>query len=134
MVAELLRRAFDAFNRRDLDGLLALLAPDVRVHSLMTEPERAEYHGHQGVREWHAAIFEVFPDWCPEIRDIRELDEGAIVRFEAKATAATSGVRIEQTYWQAATVRDGLITFYGFYRREQDAREALGLGSEETPG
>jgi ketosteroid isomerase-like protein len=134
MLADLVQRAFDAFNRGDLEGLLALLAEDVRVHSLMTEPERAEYAGHQGVREWHAAVLEVFPDWSPQPRDIRELGDAAIVRFDVTATAATSGVRIEQTYWQAVTVRDGPITFFGFYRREEDALEALGLGSEGDPG
>jgi ketosteroid isomerase-like protein len=134
MAADVVRRAFDAFNRRDLDGLLALLHPDVRVHSLLTEPEGPEFRGHEGVREWLAAVFEVFPDWSPQVRELRDLGDRTIVMFDALATAAGSGVRIEQTYWQAATVSGGLVTFFGFYRREQDAREALGLGSEETPG
>jgi ketosteroid isomerase-like protein len=129
---DLVHRAFDAFNRRDLDGLLAMLAPDVRVHSLMTEAEREDYHGHEGVREWHAAVFEIFPDWRPLAREIRELGDGAvIVVFDVTATAAGSGARIEQSYWQAARVRDGLIEFFGFYRSEEDAREALGLSRRE---
>jgi ketosteroid isomerase-like protein len=56
---ELVRRAFDAYNSRDLEGLLSLMHPEVHVRSLMTEAERSDYHGHQGVREWYAAIFEV---------------------------------------------------------------------------
>ena len=125
MVADLVRRAFDKFNSGDLEGLLELLDPDVRVHSLMTEPERTEYHGHEGVREWYAAVFQIFPDWHPEPREIEDLGDASILRFDVTATAATSGVRIEQSYWQAGRFRDGLITFFGFYRSEEDARKAL---------
>jgi ketosteroid isomerase-like protein len=131
MLADLVRRAFEAFNRGDIEGLLELLDPDICIHSLMTEPERADYHGYEGVREWYAAVFEVFPDWRPRPREIQEFDDATILRFDVTATAASSGVRIEQSYWQAGRFRDGLITFYGFYRSEDEARRALGL---ETAG
>jgi ketosteroid isomerase-like protein len=128
MVVDLVRRAFDAFNRGDIEGLLELLDPDIRIHSLMTEPERAEYHGYQGVRDWFAAIFEIFPAWRPEPREIEDLGDASILRFDVTATAVTSGVRIDQSYWQAGRFRDGLITFFGFYRSEEDARKALDAG------
>lgn len=124
--ADLMRQAFDAFNRRDLEGLLSLLHPDVRVRSLMTEAERAVYEGHQGVREWYAAVFDVFPDWSPRIREIHEVEGRAIIPFDVTATATGSGVRIEQSYWAAVRVRDGAIDFFGFFRSEDDAADALG--------
>ena len=49
-MGDLVDRAFKAFNSRDLEGLLTLLHPEVRVRSLMTEAERAGYDGHKGVR------------------------------------------------------------------------------------
>jgi ketosteroid isomerase-like protein len=52
----LVRRSFAAFNARDVEGLLELLDPEVRVRSLMTEAEGAVYSGHDGVRAWLAAI------------------------------------------------------------------------------
>lgn len=122
----LVRQAFDTFNRGDLDGLLELLHTDVQVHSLMTEAEREDYVGHPGVREWHAAVFEIFPDWRPQIREIRDLGGAAVVGFDVTATAAGSGARIEQSYWQAMRVRDGAVDFFGFYRSEEEALEALG--------
>jgi ketosteroid isomerase-like protein len=122
----LVHRAFDAFNRRDLDGLLELLHPEVRVHSLMTEAECEDYTGYEGVRVWHAAVYEIFPDWGPQIREIHDLGDAALVGFDAKATAAGSGVRIEQSYWQAMSLRDGAVDFFGFYRSEEEALAALG--------
>jgi ketosteroid isomerase-like protein len=122
---ELVQRAFATFNARDLDGLLELLHPDVRVRSLMTEAERAVYEGHPGVREWYAAVFDVFPDWSPQIREIHEVEGRAIIPFDVTATATGSGVRIEQSYWAAVRVRDGAIDFFGFFRSEDDAAAAL---------
>ena len=53
--ADLVSAVFDAWNRRDLEALLALCEPDVEVRSLMTEAERATYGGARGVSDWLAA-------------------------------------------------------------------------------
>jgi ketosteroid isomerase-like protein len=126
--AELITSAFDAWNRRDVDGLLLLLDPDVRLRSLMTEPERQYYHGYDGVREWLSAVVEVFPNWSPEIEEIKELDDSAVVRFHATATGHGSGVTIDSDYWLAVRLREGKAVFFGFYRTEDDARGALAGG------
>ena len=130
----LLTRAFEMFNRRDVDGLLELLHPEVRVHSLMTEAEGADYVGHDGVRRWQTAVLDIFPDWCPQLREIDELGGGAVLgRFAVTATGGGSGAPIDQAYWVAGQMREGRILFYGFYRTEGDAREALGLGRSGAP-
>jgi ketosteroid isomerase-like protein len=51
-----------------------------------------------------------------------------VVAFHVTATAARSGVSIDQTYWQAARLRSGKIVSFGFFRSEADALEAFGLG------
>jgi ketosteroid isomerase-like protein len=126
--AELITSAFDAWNRRDVDALLLLLDPDVRLRSLMTEPERQYYQGYEGVREWLTAVVEVFPNWNPVIEDIKELDDSAVVRFHATATGHGSGVTIDSDYWLAVRLRAGKALFFGFYRTEGDARGALAGG------
>jgi ketosteroid isomerase-like protein len=131
MVADVVRHAFDAFTRRDLDAFLETLDPDVRLRSLMTEAEQAEYHGYDGVRAWYAAVFDVFPDWSPSLRELREEGEAALGCFDVFATAASSGVRIAQGYHFAAHVRDGRLDYFGFFRSEEDARQAVGLEGPE---
>ena len=44
-----------------------------------------------------------------------------VVEFHVIATAARSGVPIDQTYWHAARLRDGKIVSLGFFRSEADA-------------
>jgi ketosteroid isomerase-like protein len=122
---ELVMKCFEAFARRDIETLLTMLAPDVRVRSLMTEAERIHYDGHDGVRVWLDAVFGVFPDWTPAPADVADLDGAVLVRMEVTATAVASRVRIDQGLWAAATPRDGKLTWFGFFRTEEDARAAI---------
>jgi hypothetical protein len=48
-----------------------------------------------------------------------------VVRLDVTATGARSGVPIDQTYWLGARVEAAKITFFGFFRTEPDALEAV---------
>ncbi|HEY1594318.1 MAG TPA: nuclear transport factor 2 family protein [Thermoleophilaceae bacterium] len=121
----LVERCFDAFRARDIEGLLELLTPDVRVRSLMTEPERVYYDGPQGVREWFAAILEIFPNWTPVVTDLTDMGGAMLVGMDVTASAVTSGVQIDQRLWQLTEIDGGKVSFFGFFRSEEDARAAL---------
>jgi ketosteroid isomerase-like protein len=126
MSEEVVQRAVGAFMERDLDGILAVADPRIELRSLLTEAERPLYHGHDGVRDWFDAVFGVFPDWRPQPRAASYDEDGAIViGLDVTATGAGSGVPIDQTYWLGARVQAGKITFFGFFRTETDALEAL---------
>jgi ketosteroid isomerase-like protein len=126
MSGEVVLRAVAAFMARDLDGLLAVADPGIVLRSLLTEPERALYHGHEGVREWFDAVFGVFPDWRPEPRRPSHDEDGAVVvPLDVTATGAGSGAPIDQTYWLGARVEADKIRFFGFFRSEADALEAV---------
>jgi ketosteroid isomerase-like protein len=126
MSEQVVQRAVGAFMERDLDGLLALADPGIELRSLLTEPERPLYHGHDGVRDWFNAVFGVFPDWRPQPRPASYDEGGAVViGLDVTATGAGSGVPIDQTYWLGAQVQAGKITFFGFFRTEPDALEAV---------
>jgi ketosteroid isomerase-like protein len=126
MAEELVRRGVTACLDRDLEGILAVADPDIVVRSLLTEAERALYHGHDGVRDWFAAVFGVFPDWRPEPQPPSYKDDEAVVlALDVTATGAASGAPIDQTYWLGARVRADKITFFGFFRTEADALDAV---------
>jgi ketosteroid isomerase-like protein len=126
MSAQVVRQAVDAFMARDLDGILAVADEEIELRSLLTEAERPLYHGHQGVRDWFDAVFGVFPDWKPRPRAASHDEDGAVViALDVTATGAGSGVPIDQTYWLGARVRAAKIVFFGFFRTESDALEAV---------
>jgi ketosteroid isomerase-like protein len=126
MSEALVRRAVEAFLARDLDAILELADDEIVLRSLLTEAERPLYHGHQGVRDWFHAVFGIFPDWRPEPRAASHDEDGAVVLcLDVTATGVESGVPIDQTYWLGARVRAEKIIFFGFFRTEEDALDAV---------
>jgi ketosteroid isomerase-like protein len=126
MSEALVREAVDAFMARDLAGILAVAGEEIELRSLLTEAERPLYYGHGGVRDWFDNVFGVFPDWQPRPRPAIHDEDGAVViGLDVTATGAGSGVPIDQTYWLGARVRGAKIVFFGFFRTETDALEAV---------
>jgi ketosteroid isomerase-like protein len=124
---ELAHRAFDALGRRDIEGFLAIVDPAIEFTSLVQESEATVYRGHAGVREFLDGMLTVFSDWRPIVEHVDGFDDSTIVKARVVGTAARSGMPLEQTMWQVAWVRDGLVTGWCWYRTEAEARAALGL-------
>ena len=69
---DLTHRTIDAFNRRDLDALLALLDDDAEVAPGAASIE-GNYHGHAGFRRWWESLFEGFSDFTTEVVELRDV-------------------------------------------------------------
>jgi ketosteroid isomerase-like protein len=126
MSEAIVRSAVNAFMAQDIDGILAVADEEIVLRSLLTEAERPLYSGHEGVRDWFENIFGVFPDWMPRPRPASFDEDGAVVMgLDVTATGAGSGAPVDQSYWLGARVRAGKITFFGFFRTEEDALAAV---------
>jgi ketosteroid isomerase-like protein len=126
MSEEVVLRAVRAFGAKDLAGILAVADEEIVLRSLLTEAERPLYYGHDGVRDWFDNVFGVFPDWLPRPRPASVDEDGAVViALDVTATGAGSGAPVDQIYWLGARVRGAKITFFGFFRTEEDALEAV---------
>jgi ketosteroid isomerase-like protein len=126
MAEAVVRRAVEAFLARDLDGILEVAHEEIVLRSLLTEAERPLYHGHDSVRDCFDNLFGLFPDWRPQPRPAPHDEDGAVViGLDVTATAAGSGVPIDQIYWLVAWVRAGKIKFLGFFRTEKDVLDAV---------
>jgi ketosteroid isomerase-like protein len=124
---ELLRRFHAAFNRRDLDALLALHDPEVEVVSLRTGLEGGHpFRGHDGVRSWYGSLLDVYPDWVSEVEEVREIGEATISRLRQYGHGRESDAPIELTVWQVAHARNGKIVRWCVVRSEAEALEAAG--------
>jgi ketosteroid isomerase-like protein len=71
---ELAHRAYDAVNRRDLDGFLALMDDEVKAVSFLVAME-GEYQGHAGIRRWWQNLLDVFPTSMPRLSMCATLEE-----------------------------------------------------------
>jgi ketosteroid isomerase-like protein len=121
---ELVRRAFEAFNRRDRDAFLALMADDVEAESRLAAFEGG-YHGHEGTMRWWDSVLETFPDYAPQIEEARDLGDATVVRFLARGHSAGSSTPLIDPAWHAARWRDGRCVWWRICGTEAEALEAI---------
>ena len=122
---DLVRRAYEAFARRDIDTLIELSDPEVEFTSLIRESEGVTYRGHEGLREYLESLVDVLPDWRPIMEDAEVHGDQVLVRLRIHATPPGGDVPIEQQIWQVLRFRDGLSIRWDFFRTETEARGAL---------
>jgi ketosteroid isomerase-like protein len=115
---ELVRLAFDALNRKDLEGFLALVDPKVEFNSLIAEADTGTFHGHEGVRQWWEAVQLSLGGLSYKLEEVRDLGEMAVVKM--RVTGEARGVPIEQTMWQAARRRGDRVVWWMVGRTEDD--------------
>ena len=117
---ELSQRASEMFNRRDLNGFLALMAEDVRFQPQMGP--RSE--GHDGIRRlWDSLIGG--PGFTVEVLRLR--DFGADLVLAAVHARGENLGAVEQTYWVPSRWRRGKCIWWGLFLGELEALEAAGL-------
>ena len=123
-----IHRAYDAFNRRDLDAFLAFMDPEVEFRARFMEMEgEAYYRGHPGVREWWRSLLAIFPDFNIEALGVRDLGDTVIVTVRIRGHGVDSGVPFEETVWQASKLRHGKAKWWRNFGNEAEALEAAGL-------
>jgi ribosomal protein S18 acetylase RimI-like enzyme len=104
--AQLLRRAYEAFNARDIDGALATMRADVDWPNWM---EGGRLHGHQKVREYWRRQFDLI-DSLVEPRQIEQRPDGRVVVTVRQVVRDRAGKVIsEDTVEHWYVINEGLI-------------------------
>jgi ketosteroid isomerase-like protein len=123
---ELTRRAFQAFEDRDLDALLAILDDDVEAVPILAGMEGG-YRGHDEIRRWWANLLDTFPDFHAEISGLRDLGDVTFAVLRLRARGAGSDTPVDIAAWQVTRFRDGKCIGWRVYTSEREALEAVGL-------
>ena len=123
---ELTRRAFQAFNDRDLDVLLAGLHDEVEAFPRLAAVEGG-YRGHEGIRRWWAQLLGTFPDFQVEILEVRDLGESVLLALRLRGHGAESNTPLDAAVWHVNHFRDGKVIRWLVYSSESEALEAVGL-------
>jgi ketosteroid isomerase-like protein len=114
-----------ALNTDDLDGFLGVVSDDVEFTSMILEVEDQTFRGRDGVRAWWKTVGDSFEGVNWELLELAESDGTGVAKL--RATATLGGGSVEQLVWQAATHRDGKLTWWAFFRSEEEALDAVGL-------
>jgi ketosteroid isomerase-like protein len=128
---ELYRRCIEAFNRRDLDALLALMDNDVEPVSRLL-PIEGGLKGHEGVRRWWDSWFDVWPDYRIEIVGVRDLGDVTLATLHGHGHGAESDVPFEDMAFQVARWRHGKCVLWHVFNNRAEALEAVGLSEQDA--
>jgi ketosteroid isomerase-like protein len=119
---DVVRGCFAAWNAGDLDGVVALYAPDVRVDA--TRIGEGVYEGRDSVRAYYGEIVESMP-FSNEGIEFVTADEQVAVKIQMRGVGGASGATVDTPFGFLFTVRDGAVTEVVFHRDPQEANAEL---------
>ena len=124
---DLVRRAIDTFNRRDMTSFLDLLDPDVEWVPILAVLEGRVYRGHKEVQRW---VEELDPDWeffevySEELRDLGDL---VLIFGHWRARGRASGVESEQPATWLYEMKGGKVARMHTFTDRDEGLRAAGL-------
>jgi ketosteroid isomerase-like protein len=127
---ETFKRGFEAYQRRDIDAVLATLDPEVEWHPLLPVllgGEATAYRGHAGVRELVRELDDAFVEFQAELSDIRDLGERVLAIGHLRGRGKESGVPTESDVVWLLDLKDGKGLRIREYLTPNEALEAAGL-------
>ena len=133
---ELVRRAREAFNRRDFRTLAELTHDDLEFVSVLTAVDAGggTYRGPEAWVSYFARMDDTWEDW--QLEDFRVFDAGddrVAAVFRLVGTGKGSGARVERAGGTAYWIRDGKFWRIRSYLDPAEALEAVGLSQQDAP-
>jgi ketosteroid isomerase-like protein len=100
------RRWFDAFNSRDLEGMLSCMHPHVDFHPLPLHGLERTYRGHGGIGEWFAGLQRMAHSHRIELSEASSVGAGRVIAAGTLTADDSSG---PVSFWALERFEAGLI-------------------------
>jgi ketosteroid isomerase-like protein len=125
---DLVRRALEAINRRDLDAFLQLAEPDVvQDWSRAMGPQSGIYRGRTEVRQFLHSWWDAFEESVIVVDELIDAGDQVVAVFHGRQRGRASGIEVEGRgavlVWN---LQDGAISSATLYQKRDDALEAIG--------
>jgi ketosteroid isomerase-like protein len=125
---ELVRQAYEAWNRGDLDWLLDHITPDYEWRTAQLFPDTdAVYRGREGFRQFWNTFREPWETVLIEVERIEPIGDDrvlALLRFHGRGR---DGVEVKVEYANLLTIENGVASENVGFADWQQALEAAGL-------
>jgi ketosteroid isomerase-like protein len=124
---EIVRRYANAFNRRDVDGMLQFYDPKAEVDwSRSTGVEAGIYRGHQAIRDFWSTFLGTWERVTASVDEFIDCGESVVIPSRTQFWGR-GGIEVEAYGVFVATLRDGRIVVYRLFHERAEALKAVGL-------
>jgi ketosteroid isomerase-like protein len=125
------RRFADAFNRRDFDGVLAGVDPEVELYEWPDAPGARSYRGPDEVLLAIENWFDAWEWMDVVVEDTVEAGDRVLVTLHQRAKGKGSAIEVEIRTWNVYTFRDGKLLRMQLFTGREPALEAFGVTDEQ---
>jgi ketosteroid isomerase-like protein len=134
---EIIRRHYEAFNRRDLDTAAQYHHPDIEVYPGAIGPDtdtgsRGRFGGRAEVREFFEALFNTWETVTVELEEIVEGGGDRVLGVEQWHTRGRGGIEVGTKIFDLYTFRDGLVVRVDGFLDKAVALRAAGLSEQDA--
>jgi ketosteroid isomerase-like protein len=124
---EAIRAGYEALNRRDIPGVLAVMEPDLEFVPLVGNLDGRVYRGHEGMVEYIETMSSEWENIAWDLRRLIEVDAETVVAVVRMRARSRLGIDVDQEAGVVAAMRAGKAARLTTYPRAAEAFEAVGL-------
>jgi uncharacterized protein len=130
---ELVRSAFDAWNRGEIEGFTENAAEDIEWVEVSGRPEGPPGGGvgRERLRRSLGTLFDAFESYRVDVERIHDLGDRVVAIVREVARGRASGLEIDSRWGYLITVEEGEMVRVEAYRDADLALEAAGLGESD---
>jgi ketosteroid isomerase-like protein len=122
--------AYEAWNARDFDAVIALIDPDVEwtfAGGAQFPGIDDVYRGHQGVRRFWREFIDPWESIRIEITGMREAGDTLVFFVNFHGVGAASGLELTVPFVHVLSYRNRKLVRFRAYADREEALEAVGL-------
>jgi ketosteroid isomerase-like protein len=123
--AQRAREVLEAWNRGDIDAVVAGFHPDCEIRTALLLGS-LPFRGHEGVRAWLAEINETFGRFRIEIDEVSSEGDRALALCRLDVEGQSSGAPLTQPVGYVADFEQGLVKVLTTFLDHDTARAAAG--------
>jgi ketosteroid isomerase-like protein len=122
---QVVRHAFEAYFRGDLEAMLEAVDPEIVVTQLPDQPDFKEFHGPEGLLESMSDWIGSRDGWSFELREMREVDDRVLASGVQRGRGKGSGIPVEADVYFVFTLSAGKVVRWQMFETEQAAVGAI---------
>jgi ketosteroid isomerase-like protein len=119
---EVARAGYDAFQRSDLETVLALTDPEVEIYLPPTLPNSGTFRGHEGYLTWLNQWLEAWEQFEIRALEMEPVGERHVVTtVHQSAKGKGSGIEVEMEIAYMTEIRGGRVAALQMYMDHNEA-------------